>query len=76
MPQLQDYLQRVRVNIGLVKHLIKEDKVDIPYFASGLFLFQKEKHDKIFDTYHEKFDSVFAAYLITLKVLQMSYFSV
>ena len=33
VPQLQDYLQRVRVNIGLVKHLIKEDKVDIPYFA-------------------------------------------
>jgi len=61
VPQLQDYLQRVRVNIGLVKHLIKEDKVDIPYFASGLFLFQKEKHDKIFDTYHEKFDSVFSS---------------
>ena len=24
-------------------------------------MFQKEKHDKIFDTYHEKFDSVFAS---------------
>ena len=65
MPELKDYLQRVRVNVGLIQHLIDkegdEPKVDIPYFASGLFLFQKEKHDKIFDTYHEKFDSVFAS---------------
>ena len=61
VPQLKDYLERVRVNIGLVSHLIEEDNVEIPYFASGLFLFQKEKHDHIFDTYHKKFDSVFAS---------------
>ena len=61
VPELKDYLSRVRVNIGLVSHLIEEDKVDIPYFASGLFLFQKDKHDHIFDTYHKKFDSVFAS---------------
>ena len=42
-------------------HLFEEDKVDIPYFASGLFLFQKDKHDHIFETYHKKFDSVFAS---------------
>ena len=61
VPTLKDYLERVRVNIGLVSHLIEEDNVDIPYFASGLFLFQKEKHDHIFETYHKKVDSVFAS---------------
>ena len=30
VPELKDYLARVRVNIGLVSHLIEEGKVDIP----------------------------------------------
>jgi hypothetical protein len=61
VPTLRDYLSRVRVATGLVSHLIDENNLDIPYFASGLFLFQKDKHDHIFDTFHTKFDSVFGS---------------
>lgn len=60
VPRLGDYLSNVRVNFDLVREFIPDDKVlDTPYFASGLFLFQKEKHDLIFETFLAKFNKVF-----------------
>lgn len=60
VPTLGDYLSKVRVNHDLIRDLLdNESYLDNPYFASGLFLFQKEKHDKIFNTFLSKFESVF-----------------
>jgi len=60
VPKLQDYLSHVRVNVSLINPLIENDEVlNSPYFASGLFLFQKEKHDHIFETFLNKFGKVF-----------------
>jgi hypothetical protein len=60
VPKLSDYLSRVRVNVELVRHLLDNEEVlDSPYLASGLFLFQKNKHDHIFETFLNKFNSIF-----------------
>lgn len=60
VPKLRDYLSNVRVNIDLIRSFLEDDEVmDAHYLASGLFLFQKEKHDKIFETFLNKFNSVF-----------------
>jgi len=55
---LEDYTTKVKVNdIALSK--LTTSSLNIPYFASGIFLFQKNKHDYIFNTLHKKFDTVF-----------------
>lgn len=60
---LEDYTKKVSVNdIALSK--LTAGSLDIPYFASGIFLFQKNKHDFIFNKLHEKFNSVFKDPLI------------
>lgn len=60
VPRLGDYLSNVRVNFELIREFITDEKIlDIPYFASGLFLFKKEKHDFIFETFLSKFEKVF-----------------
>jgi hypothetical protein len=59
VPTLDAYLRNVRVNVGLIDHLLDTDNLEIPYFASGLFLFQKDKHDDLFKIFLEKFNSVF-----------------
>lgn len=59
VPTLDAYLRNVRVNLGLVDHLLDTNNLDIPYFASGLFLFQKEKHDALFEIFLKKFNSIF-----------------
>lgn len=56
---LDAYLRNVRVNVGLIDHLLDTNNLEIPYFASGLFLFQKDKHDDLFKIFLEKFNSVF-----------------
>lgn len=58
---LEDYLSNVYVNVSLLKSLdlIDTNKLNVPYFASGVFLFQKEKHDSIFNLFLEKFEIIF-----------------
>lgn len=60
---LQDYTNKVSVNRDTLSKLTTKS-LDIPYFASGIFLFQKNKHDNIFNTLQGKFNSIFKNPLI------------
>ena len=63
VPTLGQYLnhgQKVdRTNLPL-----PEGYMDVPYAASGAFLFQKEKHDGLFEKYKEIYDHVFSDGLV------------
>tara|TARA_B100000902_G_scaffold354307_1_gene366356 strand:- start:1370 stop:2209 length:840 start_codon:yes stop_codon:yes gene_type:complete len=59
VPTLEDYFRNVMVDrTGLTKYL-PEDPSEYVYGASGAFLFQKEKHDKLFVRYNEIFEDIF-----------------
>ncbi len=44
---------------GLTKYL-PDDHSEYVYGASGAFMFQKEKHDKLFERYNEIFEDIFS----------------
>jgi len=59
VPTLGDYLRNVEVDhTGLGKYF-PQDLGTYDYAASGAFLFQKGKHDKLFERYMEIFNDVF-----------------
>ena len=61
VPTLHNFLvsnQKIsRVNLG---NYIPEDTSSYVYAASGAFLFQKEKHDGLFEKYNEIFTDIFS----------------
>ena len=61
VPTLGNYLntgQKIdRTNTG---KYMPENPRDYPYAASGAFLFQKEKHDGLFEKYQEIYDHIFS----------------
>ena len=61
VPTLHNFLKSgdkiSRVNLG---QYIPEDTSSYLYAASGAFLFQKEKHDALFEKYNEIFNDVFS----------------
>jgi len=58
VPTLNDYISNVRVSrTSSAKFISEPDK--IPYVSSGLFLFQKDKHNYIFEKFSENFNSIF-----------------
>lgn len=60
VPTLQDYVSKVQMDpTGLDKYM-PESLASYDYAASGAFLFQKDKHDKIFNRYMEIFEEVFS----------------
>jgi hypothetical protein len=59
VPTLGDYLRNVEVDhTGLGKYF-PQDLGTYDYAASGAFLFQKGKHDKLFERYMEIFNDIF-----------------
>lgn len=60
VPTLYDYLVNVEVDkTGLGKYL-PQDLTSYDYAASGAFLFQNGKHDKLFERYNEIYEDVFS----------------
>jgi hypothetical protein len=60
VPTLEDYLKNVNVDpTGLDKYL-PNPLSSYDYAASGAFLFQKDKHDKLFERYMEIFEDIFS----------------
>lgn len=60
VPTLKDFFANVIVDkTGLSKYL-PEDHSSYVYAASGAFMFQKDKHDKLFERYDEIFQDVFS----------------
>ena len=63
VPKLGQYLnagQKVdRTNLPL-----PEGYMDVPYAASGAFMFQKDKHDGLFENYKELYDHIFSDGLV------------
>jgi hypothetical protein len=60
VPTLDDYFRNVIVDrTGLTKYL-PDDHSEYVYGASGAFMFQKEKHDKLFERYNEIFEDIFS----------------
>ena len=57
---LEDYLRKVRVFIPAIRDLLTEEALKQRYIASGVFLFKKGVHDKIFKTFSNIFDSIFS----------------
>lgn len=58
VPTMKDYMSNVKVSKKSSLKLVKETD-NIPYISSGLFLFQRDKHDYIFEKFHQNFDLVF-----------------
>ena len=60
VPTLEDYIRKVQVDkTGLTKYF-PEDLSTYDYAASGAFLFQKGKHDKLYERYMEIFNDIFS----------------
>tara|TARA_R100000353_G_C6494310_1_gene192513 strand:- start:715 stop:1275 length:561 start_codon:yes stop_codon:yes gene_type:complete len=59
VPTLADYMNKVEVmHAGLSKYL-PDNRHSYNYASSGAFLFQKDKHDHIFNRYGEIFEDIF-----------------
>jgi len=60
VPTLDNFFKKVIVDkTGLSKYL-PEDLSTYAYAASGAFMFQKDKHDSLFERYHEIYTDVFS----------------
>ena len=59
VPTLADYLTNVPVDMSGLQKYLPNDKGQYEYAASGAFLFQKEKHDKLFERYSDIFLDIF-----------------
>jgi hypothetical protein len=57
---LEDYLRKVRVHIPSIRDFLTEEALKQRYIASGVFLFKKDVHDKIFKTFSDIFDFIFS----------------
>ena len=60
VPTLADYLRNVEVDHSGLRKYLPEDLSTYKYAASGAFLFQKDKHDAIFERCGEIYDDIFS----------------
>jgi len=59
VPTLEDYFRNVIVDRTGMANYLPDDHSEYVYGASGAFLFQKDKHDKLFVRYNEIFEDIF-----------------
>lgn len=57
---IRDYFSKVRVSISSISKYLDEEVYKQRYIASGVFLFKKGVHDKIFKTFSNLFEEIFA----------------
>jgi len=60
VPTLKNFLAQTKVNLTNTGDYIPKDTGSYNYAASGAFLFQKEKHDALFERYDEIFTDIFS----------------
>lgn len=57
---IRDYFSKVRVSIPSISKYLGEETEQQRYIASGVFLFKRGVHDKIFKTFSNLFEEIFA----------------
>ena len=57
---IKDYFTKVRVSAKSIHQYLNAGNAYQRYIASGVFLFKRGVHDKIFKTFSEMFDAIFA----------------
>ena len=57
---IRDYFNKVRVYIPSISKYLDEETDKQRYIASGVFLFKRGVHDKIFKTFSNLFEDIFA----------------
>jgi len=60
VPTLKNFLAQTKVNLTNTGDYIPKDTGSYDYAASGAFLFQKEKHDALFEKYDKIFTDIFS----------------
>tara|TARA_B100000686_G_C16779046_1_gene970522 strand:+ start:1437 stop:2273 length:837 start_codon:yes stop_codon:yes gene_type:complete len=60
VPTLKDFLSQTKVNLINTGDYIPKDTGSYDYAASGAFLFQKDKHNKLFEKYDKIFTDIFS----------------
>ena len=59
VPTLADYMNKVEVMHAGLSNYLPDNRHSYNYASSGAFLFQKDKHDHIFNRYGEIFEDIF-----------------
>ena len=60
VPTLQDFLVQTKVNLTNTGDYIPKNTKSYDYAASGAFLFQKDKHNELFEKYDKIFTDIFS----------------
>lgn len=60
VPTLSEFFRKVMVDKTGLSEYLPSDLSSYQYAASGAFMFQKDKHDKLFERYDEIFRDVFS----------------
>ena len=60
VPTLQDFLAQTKVNLTNTGDYIPKNTRSYDYAASGAFLFQKDKHNELFEKYDKIFTDIFS----------------
>jgi len=60
VPTLRDFLSTTKVNLTNTGDYIPKDTKSYDYAASGAFLFQKDKHNELFEKYDKIFTDIFS----------------
>ena len=60
VPTLQDFLAQTKVNLTNTGDYIPKNTKSYDYAASGAFLFQKDKHNELFEKYDKIFTDIFS----------------
>jgi len=60
VPTLKDFLTQTKVNLTNTGNYIPKDTGSYNYAASGAFLFQKDKHNELFEKYDKIFTDIFS----------------
>ena len=60
VPTLKDFLTATKVNLTNTGDYIPKDTGSYDYAASGAFLFQKDKHNELFEKYDKIFTDIFS----------------
>jgi hypothetical protein len=60
VPTLADYMRNVEVDHSGLREYLPEELSTYKYAASGAFLFQKDKHDAIFERCAEIYNDIFS----------------
>ena len=60
VPTLKDFVNQTQVSLINAGEYIPKDLGSYNYAASGAFMFQKDKHNKLFERYEEIFNGIFS----------------